>query len=279
MPGGELATSLRSWRERLGPADVGLPTQALRRAAGLRREEVAQLAGMSVNYLTRLEQDRARNPSVQVLSALARALRLSDDEQEHLFRLAGHAPPSDGRMRRHLTPGVQRILDRLEDVPVMVIDAGWTVISLNRLAVALLGDLSGARGRERNIPWRHFTGAASRIVRDVAEKARMEAEVVADLNGALGRYPDDPELRSLVADLRSASERFESLWRSRPATVRTASRKTVRHPEVGEITLDCDVLHIHGTDLRLVLYSAPPGSPDADALALVGVLGLQCFPA
>jgi transcriptional regulator with XRE-family HTH domain len=270
-----LAACLRSWRDRLSPGEAGLPVQARRRAPGLRRQELAQLAGLSVDYLTRLEQGRARHPSAQVVAALARALRLSDDEQAHLFRLAGHAAPGSGRMSRHLTPGIQRVLDRLDDVPVVVLDAAGRVVAWNPLAAALLGDFSAFSGRERNLVWRHFTGAPSRLVRNRAEKERFGAEAVADLHAALARYPADEELRELIADLRRVSPRFESLWRTRPAAVRTASRKTFDHPEVGRITLDCDVLTVHGSDLRVIVYTAPPGTPDADALALVGVLGLQ----
>lgn len=277
MAAGDLAASLRSWRERLAPSDAGLPTQARRRAPGLRREEVAQLAGVSVNYLTRLEQGRARNPSPQVLAALARALRLTDDERDHLFRLAGQAPPADGQMRRHLTPGVQHILDRLTDLPVMVVDAGWDLVSWNPMAAALLGDFSAMEGHRRNVIWRHFTGEDGHVVRDAEERARWEEECVGALNAARSRFPADGRLRELIADLRAVSPRFEELWQQRPAEVRTSERKTIRHPEIGDVTVDCDHLTVHGTDLRVIVYSAPPGSPDAEALALLGVVGLQRF--
>jgi transcriptional regulator with XRE-family HTH domain len=273
----DLARSLRSWRERLTPEQAGLPVQARRRAPGLRREEVAMLAGVSVGYLTRLEQGRASNPSAQVLMALARALRLTDEELRHLLRAAGHADDSSGRMRRHLTPGVQRMLDRLSDVPVIVIDGAWDVLAVNPLAAALLGDESAYSGRERNVLWRHFTGAPSRVVRTPEETAEMEADAVADLHASLGRYPDDPILLERIEELRAVSPRFEELWSSRPTAVHTASRKTFQHPEVGRLTLDCDTLLIHGTDLRLVVYTAPPGSPDAEALELLSVVGLQRF--
>jgi transcriptional regulator with XRE-family HTH domain len=275
----ELALCLRSWRDRLGPADVGLPAGNLRRAPGLRREEVAQLAGLSVDYLSRLEQGRASNPSPSVLAPLARALRLSDDERAHLFRVAGHAEPRAGRIGRHVTPGVQRVLDRLSDVPVVVIDASWTVVAANAMAVALIGDHSGASPRERNILWRHFSGGPSRFERTAEEDKRLEAEAVADLHDALGRYPDDKPLHTLVADLRELSPRFDELWQQRPVAPRVASRKTLVHPEVGRITLDCDVLLVRDSDLRLVVYTAAPGSADAGALALLGAVGLQSFSA
>lgn len=273
----ELAACLRRWRDRLAPAEVGLPSQALRRAPGLRREEVAQLAGLSVDYVTRLEQGRATRPSQQVLASLARTLRLTAEEHEHLFRIAGQAPLRAGSMNRHMTPGLQRIVDRLADVPVVVLDAAWSVVAWNALGAALIGDPSELRGRERNVLWRHFTGAPSRFVRDADEDEAMDAEAVGDLHVALGRYPGDPDLRSLIADLRRVSERFAALWAQRPTATRTSSRKTIQHPEVGRLTLDCDVLSAHGSDLRVVVYTAAPGSPDADSLALLGVVGLQRF--
>jgi len=279
MASDELATSLRTWRDRLTPADAGLPAGGQRRAPGLRREEVAQLAGLSVDYLARLEQGRATNPSASVLGPLARALRLTDEERAHLFRVAGHAEPRTGRIGRHLTPGVQRILDRLADVPVMVLDASWQVIATNPLGTALMGDHSGRSGRERNIVWGLFTDAPSLVVRDPRQQTAFEAETVADLHAAVGRYPDDEELRSLVADLRAASPRFADLWARRPVAEHASTRKTIRHPEIGELTLDCDVLRVVDSDVRLIVYTAAPGSPDARALQLLGALGLQSFSA
>ena len=275
----ELATNLRTWRDRLDPADAGLPRQSLRRAPGLRREEVAQLAGLSVNYLTRLEQGRAEHPSASVVAALARALRLSSAEADLLYRLAGLAVPRAGGMDRHLTPSVQRILDRLGDVPVIVQDAGWTVVAANGPALALVGDILAGSGRDRNVAWRVFTGAADRVLRSDEEREQFEIQAVGDLHAALGRHPEDSELRSLVQDLRARSPRFEALWRAHPARRMAASRKTFEHPEAGRLTVDCDVLEVHGSDLRVIVYTAEPGTPDASALQLLSVLGLERFAA
>ena len=197
----ELAGCLRFWRGRVTPLDAGLPVGGHRRVSGLRREEVAQLAGVSLDYLARLEQGRASNPSPSVLAALARALRLTDDERSHLYRLAGELEPRPGTIDRHITPSLQRLLDRLTDVPVIVIDAAGEIIAANPLATALLGDLSGASRRERTLPWRHFTGHPSRIVRTEAEQAAAEAGMVAELRDALGRFPNDHHLSSLIEDL------------------------------------------------------------------------------
>jgi transcriptional regulator with XRE-family HTH domain len=275
----ELAGCLRSWRDRLRPEEVGLPAGGTRRAPGLRREEVAHLAGLSVDYLARLEQGRAGHPSPSVLAPLARALRLTRDERAHLYRVAGQAEPSAGRIDRHLTPGVQRVLDRLADVPVTVVDPAWEVVAVNPLAAALVGDRSGAPPRERNILWRYFTGQPARVVRTPEEDAALEQEAVADLRDAVGRYPEDEPLRELVADLQRVSPRFAALWEQRPVAGRSAGRKTFAHPEIGRITLDCDVLAVRGSDLRLIVYTAAPGSPDARALALLAAVGLQSFSA
>jgi transcriptional regulator with XRE-family HTH domain len=273
----ELGACLRTWRDRLQPGDVGLPAGGTRRAAGLRREEVAHLTGVSVDYLARLEQGRASNPSPSILAPLARALRLSEEERAHLFRVAGHAEPDPGRVRRHLTPGVQRVLDRLGDTPVLVTDAAWEIVASNPLADALLGHASSGTPRERNVAWLQFTDAPTRVVRTAEEDARFEAGVVADLHETLGRHPDDEPLRALIDDLRQVSPRFAELWEQRPVAQHEAARKTIRHPEVGLITLDCDVLTVGGSDLRLIVYTAPPGSDDARALALLGAVGLQSF--
>jgi transcriptional regulator with XRE-family HTH domain len=273
----ELAGCLRFWRERLTPAEAGLPAGNQRRVPGLRREEVAQLAGVSLDYLARLEQGRASSPSPSVLTSLARALRLNDEERSHLFRLAGHAAPGPGTINRHITPSLQRLLDRLTDVPVMVIDAAGEIIAANPLASALLGDLSGAFRRERTIPWRHFTSLPSRIVRADAEQAQAEATMVAELRDALGRFPNDHHLNHMIEDLLELSPRFAELWQQRALARAPARRKTFQHPEIGHITLDCDALAVQGTDLNVIVYTAPAGSTDADAIALLGALGLQTF--
>jgi transcriptional regulator with XRE-family HTH domain len=272
----ELGQSIRAWRDRLDPAEAGLSTGTRRRAPGLRREELASLAGVSVDYLSRLEQGRATNPSPQVLAALARALRLSDEERAHLYLVAGQAPPGEGTIDRHLTPGVQRMLDRLEEMAVTVYDATWEIVAWNRLGAALLGDLEALDGRERNLVWREFCGRPpSRFARDGEETGRFRQEIVSDLHAALGAYPEDERLAPLIADLRAGSEDFERYWARGEIAVRTASRKTIIHPEVGPITVDCDVLTVRKSNLRMIVYSCAPGSEDAEKLALVGVVGLQ----
>jgi transcriptional regulator with XRE-family HTH domain len=243
----------------------------------LRREELALLAGMSADYIIRLEQGRASAPSVQVLTALARALRLTGAEREHLFVLAGQPLPGPGIMPTHLTPGLQRLLDQLSGTPVSVYDAGWTLLAWNPLWAALVGDPAGSRGRDRNVLWRHFTGADGRVSHTPDDEPRFEASAVADLRAAAARYPRDRGLRDLVAGLRAASPRFAELWDGRDVGTHERDRKTIHHPELGPVTVDCDVLTVSGSDLRVVAFTAAPGSEDADKLRLLAVLGTENF--
>jgi transcriptional regulator with XRE-family HTH domain len=266
---------IQTWRHRLQPADAGLPADSPRRTRGLRREELALLAGISVDYLVRLEQGRATNPSTQVLAALSRALRLTIEERDHLYTVAGHAPPRQSAMATHLAPSVQRLVDRLADLPVAVYDPAWTIITWNTAWAALMGDPSAASGRDRNLLWRTFTGKSSRVRKSDAEADDFETNAVADLRRAVGTYPDDARLHQLVDELQHASPRFARLWAERAVNKTGSNRKTIDHPQVGPITLDCDVLTVTGSDLRLVVYTAEPSSPDADRLRLTQVIGLQ----
>ncbi|WP_405883115.1 helix-turn-helix transcriptional regulator [Streptomyces sp. NBC_01136] len=275
MASTEFGRTVRRWRDRVSPEAAGLPAGGHRRAAGLRREELALLAGISVDYVTRLEQGRAANPSEQVVEALGRALRLSGTEREHLFRLAGLVPPGRGTVPAYITPSVQRLLDRLTGTPVAVYDAAWTLLLANPMHAALLGDPSGRRGNERNGVWRNLVGPGSRVRHTPEARREFEAALVADLRATASRYPADQRLRRLVAELRASSDRFAELWDSGAVGHHEASRKTVDHPQVGPLTLDCDVLSVAGSDLRIMVYTAEPGTQDAERLALLGVLGTQ----
>jgi transcriptional regulator with XRE-family HTH domain len=275
MATAEFGRAVRRWRDRVSPEAAGLPAGGQRRAAGLRREELALLAGISVDYVTRLEQGRATNPSGQVVEALARALRLSRTERAHLFRLAGLAPPGPDTVPAFITPSVQRLLDRLTGTPVAVYDATWTLLVSNPPYAALMGDPSGWRDNERNGVWRHFAGPGGPVRYTPEALRRFEAALVADLRTAVGRYPADQRLRRLVAELRENSERFAELWESGAVGLHEAARKTIDHPRVGPVTLDCDVLTVAGSDLRVMIYTAEPGTEDAERLDLITVLGTQ----
>jgi transcriptional regulator with XRE-family HTH domain len=270
-----VADALRSYRARLGPTDVGLATGTRRRVAGLRREEVALLAGISVDYLTRLEQARGPRPSDLVLAALARALRLSDDERDHLFRLAGSSPPLPGHIVSVPRASTLRLLDRVTDLPAVLIDAKGDIIAWNALATALLGDISSWPAGQRNIAWQRFLGDGGRVANDADEDERTAVEIVASLRLVAASYPDDPGLRRLLDELRGHSPRFASLWDEGRVAELRSSRKTVHHPQLGRLVLDCDAMHLPDVDQRLIIYSAAPGSPEAEALALLRVVGLQ----
>jgi transcriptional regulator with XRE-family HTH domain len=268
----EFGRTVRHWRDRVSPSTVGLPTGGHRRAAGLRREELALLAGISVDYVTRLEQGRATNPSEQVVEALARALRLSGTERRHLFELAGLVPPGQGTVPAYITPSVQRLLDRLTGTPVAVSDAAWTLLLANPMYTALMGEY---HGNDRNAVWRNFLGSGSRVRYTPEDRRSLEAAQVAELRTTASRYPADRRVRRLVADLRAGSARFAELWDSGAVGRHEATTKTVDHPHVGPVTLDCDLLTVAGSDLRIMIYTAEPGTPDAERLALLAVLGTQ----
>lgn len=268
---------LRRRRDRVEPAVVGLPTGGRRRATGLRREEVAHLAGISVDYLTRLEQGRATSPSAQVVEALARALRLPDADRDLLFRLAGHATPGREVVSSRVSPSVQRLLDRLSHTPVVVYDAAWNLVIANEAYDALMGETSTWRGNERNAVWRNFVGPGGRAVATQAEIEELQAGLVADLRLTAARYPGDRRLRQLLDDLRAASPRFVDLWASAELSQHhePARHKVIDHPIVGPIHLDCDTLTVAVEDLRIMVYTAEPGTEDAERLALVTVVGNQ----
>ncbi|WP_407697493.1 helix-turn-helix domain-containing protein [Solirubrobacter deserti] len=254
----DLAANLRTWRDRLVPEQPGR-----RRAPGLRREEIAARADVSVGYLTRLEQGHATHPSPLVCAALARALELSADETDTLYLLAGHAPPCGERFSNEITPAVQRLLERFHDLPVLVYDLSWELVASNPLGEAITGLRSG------NIARNHFLGESLYIERTPEQEDEMSASIVADLHAAIIRHPADERLHALVDELRAESPRFEALWKQSPVAVHSSATKTIDHPEAGRLTLDCDVLQVHGSDLRVVVYSAPPGSRDSAALALL----------
>ncbi|WP_232323901.1 helix-turn-helix domain-containing protein [Catenuloplanes japonicus] len=268
-----LATLLRSWRARVQPADVGLPFRAgTRRTDGLRREEVAWLAGVSPDYVKRLEQGRA-HPSAAVLTALSRALRLSDAEYELACRLAGHAPRAAGTVPRRIGPSVQRLLDRFADTPIAVFDATWTLLEHNELWTALTGDTHPRGTRATNLVWRFFHGETGRVRHPDPDSYR--AAMVTDLRDAAARYPADPELAGMIAQLRRDSDAFARLWADPTATAYGNERKTVDHPQVGALDLDCDILSVHGADLRIIVFTAAPGTEAEGRLRLLSVLGTQ----
>ncbi|HYN94386.1 MAG TPA: helix-turn-helix transcriptional regulator, partial [Pilimelia sp.] len=268
----QLAEFLRSRRARTGPAEAGLPVGARRRTPGLRREEVAALAGISVDYYTRLEQARGPHPSRQVLEALARALRLDGDERSHLHHLAGEAPAPPTGPSPDVPDGILHLLDRLEDVPAFVVDAKYELLAWNPVAAAMLGDPEQWAGR-RNLAWQTFLGPYA--VQNAADPSATEFadHCVADLRAAAGRYPRDRPTTELIAELRAGSAEFARRWAEHRVATRVGTTKRVQHPLLGELVLECEPLEIPDRGQRLILYTATPGSPTAEALRLLAALG------
>lgn len=273
----ELADFLRRRREAIRPADVGVTDGPRRRTAGLRREEVAMLAGMSVDYVVRLEQGRSSQPSTQLLVALARALRLSDDERDHLFHLAGHRPPPADGPALLARAGLVRMLDLLGDTPALVMSDLGEVLAQNRASLLLMSDLTGFSGDRRYIVYRWFTERAARAVGPAEEEEYYARRLVADLRAVAGRRTGDPTVAELVERLRAASAHFRRLWAEHEVAVRRADRKTFLHPRVGRVLMDCETLVT--PDRRQQLLVLTPADAEArERLELLRVLGSEEFP-
>jgi transcriptional regulator with XRE-family HTH domain len=272
----ELAEFLRRRRAAVRPAEVGIADGPRRRTTGLRREEVAMLAGMSVDYVVRLEQGRSSQPSTQLLAALARALRLSDDERDHLFHLAGHQPPPADGVARLARAGLMRMLDLLGDTPALVLSDLGEVLAQNRAAILLTGDHTGFSGDQRYVVYRWFTDPATRAVCPPEEQGPRACQLVADLRAAAGRRAGDPTIAGFVDRLQTASGEFRRLWAEHEVAVRRADRKTLLHPRVGRMVLDCETLVT--PDQRQKLLVLTPADDEArERLALMQVLGIETF--
>lgn len=224
-----MAAFLRHRRARVQPAEVGLPAGPRQRTPGLRRQEVAELAGMSVDYYIRLEQGRGPRPSAQMLAAISRALLLSDDERDYLFHLAAAAPEPRSGPSEEVRPGVLRLIQRLDDTPALVCNARYDVLAQNQMAAALLGGFAALPPSERNIIWRFFTDPVARDRHDPAGADQFARESVADLRAARARYPDDTALTGLIDRLHTASGEFRGLWAQIDVQTRRSTRKRLHH--------------------------------------------------
>ncbi|MFI8849263.1 helix-turn-helix transcriptional regulator [Streptomyces sp. 891-h] len=268
----ELARFLRERRAALRPRELGLPTGAPRRTSGLRREEVAELAHMSVDYYVRLEQARGPRPSPRILDALAGALRLTAAERSHLFRLAGtSAPPPAGGAVRRVRPHVAQMLRRLPETGAIVTDAAYGVVAWNPLARALLG--GDLERRAANPARRRFLGEGRWS--ESSDTEEFGHIVVARLRRAADRYPHDRQLAALLAELHAGSEEFRQLWETRPVHAPGHRTKTLDHPTAGSLRLNCDVLLVPEDDQEVVLITADPGSPSARSLRMLATAAEQ----
>jgi transcriptional regulator with XRE-family HTH domain len=277
----ELADFLRRCRHRLRPQEVGLVAGPHRRTPGLRREEVALLAGMSADYLMRLEQARSPQPSAQLLGALAHALRLDDDKRDHLFVLAGHRPPAGRLAGNHLRPGLLYLLDQLRTVPAQILSDLGDVLAQNAMAEALFGSVCAVRrhdhDQDHNIVWRWFNDPRLRAAYPADEHDHYSRLHVADLRAAVARRGGDPVATALVERLRASSTEFAALWDLHEVAVRRRSRIRVQHPTIGLIELDYETLLTPAEDQRLTVFTAPPGTPNVDYLELLRVVGQERF--
>ncbi|MFF4159873.1 helix-turn-helix domain-containing protein [Streptomyces sp. NPDC001678] len=275
----ELSEFLRSRRARLRPEDVGLtPYGGRRRVPGLRREELAQLAGVSVAYYTRLEQGHGQNVSAAVLEAIADALRLSKTERDHLGHLVrpARSRPRTARPQR-VRPTVQHLLDTMEGVPAYVLGRRTDVIAWNRLACALLGDFPAVPPQQRNMIRQLFLDPAAREL--YVEWEAKAADLVACLRLEAGRHPDDPKLTSLVGELSVKSADFRRLWAAHNVRDKGHGVKPLLHPVVGELTLACETFVLPADqDQVLVTYHAEPGSPSAESLRLLASWSMETAP-
>ncbi|MDH6279866.1 helix-turn-helix transcriptional regulator [Prescottella agglutinans] len=273
----EISTFLRSRRARVQPSDLGLPPgTGTRRTAGLRREEVAAIAGVSVDYYTRLEQGRERNPSEAVLEALARTLRLSTEEREHLFRLAAHVG-NPGRARatsaptRQVRPAVRQLLDTVGPSPAYVLSRTNDLLASNPAGIALLAGIDQWPTSRRNTIRYIFLHPTARTL--FVNWNTIAYDAVAHLRAMAGIAPNDSELAGLIEELNTKSEEFPRIWRLHDVRRLSTGRKLFDHPKVGRMELNYEVLDISRAQQRLVVYQAEPGTPNDDAVQLLNMLG------
>ncbi|MEV0459111.1 helix-turn-helix transcriptional regulator [Catellatospora methionotrophica] len=268
-----LAEFLRTRREALQPEDVGLPRGQRRRTGGLRREEVAALSGMSTDYYSRIEQQRGPHPSEQMLAAIARGLRLSLEERDHLFRLGGHPVPRRVLRADHINPGMMRIFDGLGDAAALVVSDLGETLAQTRLAVALLGDETAYTGLARSLHYRWFTDPMARELYDPDDHAVHSRQLTADLHRAYTRDGGGGRAGAIAEALLRASPEFAELWRAHPVPGPYCVAKRLVHPQVGPIELQCQTLLDPDQSQSLLVYTATPGSESYEKLQVLSVTG------
>lgn len=265
-----LAEFLRGRREALTPTDVALPSGPGRRAAGLRREEVAEMTGMSVDYYARLEQRRAPQPSVKMLAALAGSLLLSLDERDHLYRLAGHHPPERNVAQNDLRPALLHLLGKLDDCAAFVVSDLEVMLAQNRLSILLMGDQRApANETSASMTWQWFMNPESRELYPTDDHQEQSLVRVADLRATWSRRRGDADVAAIVDGLKHQSTEFRGIWDRHDVNVRHAESKTLVHPKVGALTVSCELLATPDEGQRLVILSAAPTSESYGKLQLL----------
>ena len=272
-----LAEFLRRRRESLQPADVGLPRGQRRRTSGLRREEVALLCHMSTDYYARLERERGPRPSEQMIASIAQGLHLSLDERDHLFRLAGHNPPTRGAVSEHISPGLMRIFDRLHDTPAEIVTELGETLRQTALGVALTGDLTAYSGPARSIGYRWFTDPATRQLYDPDDHPFLSRMFVSGLRGVVTLRGPGSRAAHLRDLLLARSDEFREVWNDHEVGIRPNEVKHFIHPELGALELTCQTLLDPSQSHSLLVYTAIPGSESHEKLQLLSVIGTQAL--
>jgi transcriptional regulator with XRE-family HTH domain len=271
MEYGELSDFLRKRREALQPEDVGMPRGRRRRTPGLRREEVATLASMSTDYYSRLEGGRGPQPSAEMLSAIARALRLTLAERDYLFVLAGHGTPPRVTRLDHVNPGLLRILDRLDDTPAVVLNRLGETLAQTRAHVAFDGEQTNYDGLERFAVYRWFMGDKGNYQQsEWANHGRILVSMLREVFAADG---PKSQAATIVQVLSEQSPEFAALWEAHEVGRAHTQTKWFRHPVVGELELHCQVMSDSDQQQTLLVFTATPGSESAERLRLLTVVG------
>ena len=270
----ELGDFLRRRREALKPEAAGLTPAGRRRTPGLRRDEVAELAGMSTVYYERIEQGRGPKPSAAVLSGLVRALQLTGDQREHLYRLAGHAAPAEPEPEGYVDPGLLSMLNAVaQSTPGFISDELGAVVAQNPLNIALFGRFAGRPGYEANLVWVWFTSPAWRFRLEPEHQHEQTGRAyVADLRSIVARRDHDPVAGTLVADLRKASDEFAAMWDEHDASVLHCATKRVEDDRVGRLDLDCVIMLSPLSRQRMLLLRPVPGTETAERLGRLSAL-------
>lgn len=271
----QLADFLRRRREALQPEDVGLQRGQRRRTAGLRREEVAALCDMSVDYYSRLEQRRGPQPSEQMLAAIARGMRLTLDERDYLFRIVGHSAPARTLRGDHVSPGLMRVIDRLADTPAQVMTELGETLAQTPAARALFGDETRYRGDERSVGYRWFMTPGARDVYPAADHPGLSRSFTADIRAVHAKQGPGSRAAALVETLLGRSPEFAEIWADHEVGVTHAREKRLQHPEVGVMTMQCDVLLDLDQRQSLLVLTAVPGTESYEKLQLLSVIGTQ----
>jgi transcriptional regulator with XRE-family HTH domain len=273
MDRAQLADFLRTRRESLQPEDVGLPRGPRRRTAGLRREEVAALSGVSGDYYSRIEQRRGPMPSEQILAALAQGMHLTMEERDHLFELAGHPVPRRIQRGDHINAGMMRVLDRMQDTPAQVENLLGETLKQTRLAVALLGEETGYTGAERSRAYRWFTNPRVREMFPEQDHDHHGRNLTAQLAAVYARTGKNSPAGTLVHTLRARSDEFAGIWDQHPVVGPYCEPKRIRHPDLGTLELYGQTLLDPDQFQTLIVFTALPGSESHEKLQLLPAVG------